>query len=173
VGSAALAATVAAVITANVADTRTDSSAAHATVTVTATPPAAPTPAPLPAADADRRTCNAWLAAGDHIHAASAAQSVIPKGMTILDQAVRDNPDWTAAVHTAADQYGRAGDILAAGIAPGTTTVLDQAATTAVAALHTLSTAYGTFDAAGGNAYHVMRETADTMDVLCERLAPR
>ena len=49
--------------------------------------------------------------------------------MTIVDQAVRDNPDWTAAVHKAADSYGKAGDTLAAGIAPGTTTILNQAAT--------------------------------------------
>jgi hypothetical protein len=171
VGSAMVAATIAAVIAANVAGT--DSSAAPATVTVTATPPAVPKPAPLPAADADRRTCNAWLAAGGHIHAASAALSVLPKGMTILDQAVLDNPDWTAAVHNAADQYGRAGDILAAGIATGTTTILGQAATTAASALHALSTADGTFDPASGNIFHTWKESAGAMNVLCERLAPR
>ena len=169
-----VAATIAAIIAANVAAHRRDSGApTTATVTVTATPPAPPTPSPLPAAQADRQTCQAWLAAGDQIHAASAAQSVIPKGMTIVDQAVRDNPDWTAAVHKAADSYGKAGDTLAAGIAPGTTTVLNQAATTAADALHALSTAVATFDAANGNMYHVVREAADTMDVLCERLAPR
>jgi len=171
--SAVVAATIAAVVAVNVAGNRADSGTSTAATVTVATPPAPAKPAPLPAADADRRTCQAWLAAGDQIHAASAAQSVIPKGMTILDPAVRDNPDWSAAVRKAADSYGKAGDTLAAGIAPGTTTILDQAATTAAAALHTLSTGYGTFDAANGNTYHVMRETADTMDVLCERLAPR
>jgi hypothetical protein len=166
---AVVAATTATVITANTVGKSSDT-AAPATITVTAQPTK---PAPLPAADADRRTCQAWLAAGDHIHAASAALSVLPQGMTILDPGVRDNPDWTAAVRKAADLYRQAGDTLAAGIAPGTTTILNQAATTAADALHTLSTAEMTWDAANGNTYHVVRETADTMDVFCERLAPR
>jgi hypothetical protein len=162
------------VIATQVATYRVDSAGHRSvTVTVTATPSPPLKPAPLPAAQADRQTCNAWLAAGDSIHAASAAQSEIPKGMTILDPAVRDNSDWTAAVRKAANLYRKAGDTLTAGIVPGTSTILDQAATTAASALHTLSTAYGAFDAANGNTYHVMRETADTMDVLCERLAPR
>lgn len=174
VASAAIAATATALISTQIATHRADSGArTPATVTLTATPSVPPPPAPLPTAQADRQTCNAWHAAGDKIHAATRAQSVIPKEMTVLDQAVRDNPDWNAAVHKAADLYGQAGDTLAAGIAPGTTVVLSQAATSAVAALHTLSTAYATFDVAGGNAYHVMDESAREVDVLCERLAPR
>lgn len=171
---AVVAATIATVITAQVAS-RGGSGRAYppATVTVTATPPAPPKPPSLPTADADRRTCQAWWAAGDKIHAASDAQAVIPKDMTVMDPPVRENPEWTAAVHKAADFYDQAGDTLAAGIAPGTTIILARAATTAAAALRTLSTAYGTFDVANGNAYVVMRETADEMDVLCERLAPR
>jgi hypothetical protein len=174
VASAAAAATVTALITAQISH-RAGSAPTHtpgATVTVTATPSAAPTPAPLPTAEADRKTCSAWLAAGDKIHAATHALSVIPKGMTIAAQPVRDNPEWSAAVHTAADFYSQAGDTLAAGIAPGTTTILNQSATAMAAALHALSTADATLDAAGGNTFHTMHESSDTMDVLCERLAP-
>jgi hypothetical protein len=171
----AVTATVTALITTQLAH-HADSASTHApgaTVTVTTAPSAAPTPAPLPTAEADRKTCTAWHAAGDKMHEASHAQSVIPKEMTVLSQQVRDNPDWSAAVRKAADLYGQAGDTLAAGIAPGTTVVLSQAAASAADALHTISTAYRTFDAAGGNAYHVMHESSDEVDVLCERLAPR
>jgi hypothetical protein len=107
------------------------------------------------------------------MHAATKAQSVIPPQMTVVSQEVRDNPDWTAAVHQAADFYSQAADAMAAGVAPGATTILGQSGTSMIDALRTLSTAYGTFDAAGGNAYHVMHEASDAMDVLCERLAPR
>lgn len=107
------------------------------------------------------------------IHTATAALATIPHGTTILDPAVRASPDLTAAVQRAAKQYKKAGDKLAAGIAPGTTAILDQAATTTAAALLTLSSGYGAFDAASGNTYSVMRESADTMDALCNRLAPQ
>jgi hypothetical protein len=171
VAGAVLAGVTATVVTANVTASHTSTPAAP--VTVTATPPAPPQPARLSVAVADRKTCNAWLSTGDKIHAASAAQSVIPQGMTILDPAVRDNPDWAAAVRKAADLYRKAGDTLAAGIAPGTTRILDQAATTAANALRTLSTGYGKFDPASGNTYSTTHEASDAMDALCERLAPR
>lgn len=171
VASAAVAAAVTALITSQVV--RTDSASGRSTapaVTVTATP-AAPAPtAPLPAAQADRQTCDTWHSAGDKIHAATKAQSVIPPQLTVVSQEVRDNPEWTAAVHQAADFYSQAADVLAAGVAPGTTPVLDQSAASMVAALRTLSTSYGTFDPAGGNAYHVMHEASDEMDVRCERV---
>ena len=143
------------------------------TVTVTVAPAASPSPAPLPAAEADRQTCRAWHAAGEQIHAASRAQSVIPKSRTVLDPAVLANAQWAGAVRTSAEFYRRAGDTLAAGITPGNTTVLGQAATSTADALRTLSTAFGTFVAVGGNANHVMDEAAREVDVLCERLAPR
>ena len=98
---------------------------------------------------------------------------MIPQGTTILDPAVRANPTWTAGVERAAGLYGQAADTLAAGIAPGTTTILTQSAGAAAAALRALETGYKTFDQANGNTYHVVKESADTMDVLCERLAPR
>ena len=172
--SAAITATVTALITSQVA--RTDTAAEHATapaITVTATAAAPAPPAPLPAAQADRQTCDAWHAAGDKIRAATKAQSAIPPQLTVVSQEVRDNPDWTAAVHRAADFYSQAADVLAARVAPGTTPVLGLSAASMVAALRTLSTAYGTFDPVGGNAYHVMHEASDQMDVRCERLAPR
>lgn len=73
----------------------------------------------------------------------------------------------------AADQYRQAGDKLTSGIAPGTTTILDQTATSTASALHALATADATYDAAGGNSYDILKVSANTMDVLCERLAPR
>lgn len=172
VGGVAIGAVVAAALTAGLmAGTR--DTATRTPVTITATPPAPTTPAPLPAAEANRATCDAWVAAGDLIHAASKAQSAIPQGMTILDPAVRTNPDWSAAVQRAAEQYKQAGEKMGSGIAPGTTTILDQSARATAAGLTTLATAYNTFDEANGNAYHVVKESSDTMDVLCTRLAPR
>ncbi|WP_293001543.1 hypothetical protein [Mycobacterium sp.] len=107
------------------------------------------------------------------MRAASKALSVLPRDATIVDQAVRDNPEWAAAARTAADLYGQAGDDLATGIAPGTTALLNQNAIAAAAALRALSIAEKTLDATNGNAYHAAHETGDTMDVLCERWAPR
>ena len=147
--------------------------AVPATITVTATPPATPGPAPLPPVQADRATCDAWHAAGEKIHAATRAQSVIPKELTVLSPQVRENPEWTAAVGDAADFYRQAADTLYAGIAAGTTIILDQAARSEVDALRTLATGYATFNAASGNAHNVMHEAAEEVDVLCERLAPR
>lgn len=172
--SAAVAATVTALITSQVvrSDSVTGRSTAPA-VTVTATPAAPAPPAPLPAAQADRQTCDAWHTAGETMHAASHALSVLPRGMTIADQAVRDNPEWSAAVQKAAALYGQAGDTLSAGVAPGTTQVLSQTAAATSAALHALSTADATLDAAGGNTYNMMHESSDAMDVFCGRLAPR
>jgi len=171
---AAVAATIASVIAAQLATDRAESArSAPSPVTVTATPAPPPPPAPLPTAQADRQTCNAWLAAGDKIHAASGVLAVIPKGTTLVDQAVRDNPDWSAAVHRAADLYEQAGETLTNGIAPGTTIILERAATTAASALRTVSTADMTMDAIDGNAFDAWKESADTVNVLCERLAPR
>lgn len=144
-----------------------------ATVTVTAAPSKPAPPAPLPTALADRQTCNAWHAADDKIRAAATAQSVIPKGMTILDQAVKDNPAWSSAVQQAAQLYDQAGDTLTAGIAPGTTIFLKQAATTAYSSLHALATGFATLDALNGNAFDAMHDSSDLMDMLCDRLAPR
>lgn len=168
---AALAATIASIITANmVGSDHTSTPAAPVPITET---PAPPPPAPLPAAEANRHTCNTWLSAGKLINDASTAQSVIPQGMTILDPAVRANPDWTAGVQKAGNLYGQAADTLAGDIAPGTSPMLAQTASTVVAALHALSTTTKAFDEASGNAYAVTKSAANAMDVLCERLAPR
>lgn len=172
---AVLAATSAATIATRIA-THHDSRRSHTpavTVTVTAPPSTASPPVPLPPAEADRRTCDAWHAAGDLIHSALHAQAVIPEGITILDPAVKANPKWSAAVRQAADLYGQAGDTISAGIAPGTTAPLDRSAITAGAALHALSSAVAAFDPANGNMNSVVHESADAMDVLCDRLAPR
>ena len=142
-------------------------------VTVTATPPPAPTPEPQPTAQADRHTCEAWLAAGSHIHAASGALKGLPEGVVVTDPGVPGNPQWSAAVKTAVAEYARASETLTAGIAPGTTPILQTTATAAAAALHALAIADGTADATSGNAFHTTHEASDMMDVLCERLAPR
>ena len=172
--SAFVAGTAAVVITAHVvAQHSHPRGTAAATVTVTAPPPTAPTPAPLPTTQADRQTCNAWHAAGDKIHAASRSISELPDHTTILDPQVRTNPAWSAAVARAADFYGQAGDILSAGIAHGTSVILSKTAAATAAALQALSTSEVAFDVTNGNAYDAVHNSADSMDVLCERLAPR
>lgn len=173
IASAALAAAITAVITTNMGGAVGGHTATTTTRTVTVTPSPSSLPEPLPTAQADARTCAAWLSAGDLIHAASTAQSVIPKGTTIVDPSVRNNPMWTSAVQKAADLYRQAGDTLTAGIAPGATLILDQTAHTTAAALYALSTGYGTFDPASGNTYSTTHEASDAMDALCNRLAPR
>lgn len=169
---AVVAAPIASVIATQAAGHRATTAPARVTVTDAPAPPPLP-PAPLPAAQADRQTCDAWHAAGDKIHAASRSISVLPGKMTILDPQVRTNPQWSAAVVQAADFYGQAGDILLAGIAPGTSVMLSKTATATGEALHALSTSEAAFDATNGNAYDAVHNSADSMDVLCERLAPR
>ena len=172
--SAVIAATSAAIVATRVARLHGSQSASVvAPVTVTAPPPASPPPIRLPQAEADRRTCNAWLAAGKHVDAAGNELAVIPQGLTITDRSVRDNPEWSAAVHRAAAEWGRAGDTLSAGIAPGTTAILEKSAVAAAAALQALGIADETLDVAGGNTFHVWKESADTVNVLCDRLAPQ
>lgn len=161
---AVVAAAAATIVTTHIASTPTQ----------TAAPPSNPaSPPPLPEPEANRQTCNAWLLAGDRIRAAGRAQSAIPKDMSILDPAVRAKPAWNDAVKKAADEYRQGSDILAKGITPGAATILTDAAYATVGALNTVSTAYTTFDAASGNAYQALKEESDTVDVLCERLAPR
>lgn len=174
VGAAGLTigAVVASLITFGVTDKTNGSTATAAPVTITMTPSAAPTPSPLPTAQADRQTCTAWKSSGDLINAASMAQSIIPQGMTIIDPAVRTNPDWTAGVLKAGALYGQAADALSNHLAPGSTPALAETANTASAALRTLAITYKAFDPASGNAYAVTRTTANALDVLCERLAP-
>ena len=173
VGGVAIGAVIAAAITAAIATRPTGTAPSTTPVTITAAPPAPSTPAPLPAADANRHTCDTWLAAGKLINDAATELSVLPAGTKILDPAVRANPDWSAAVQRAADRYKQAGDGLATGIAPGTAAILDQMASSIASVLHALATADGSYDSAGGNAYDALKVSANTMDVLCERLAPR
>lgn len=172
-GVAIGAASAAAVTAGLMAGTRDTATRTPVTITATVTPAAPTTPAPLPAADADRHTCNTWLSAGKLINDAATELSVLPSGVKILDPAVRANPDWTAGVQKAAKLYGQAADALAGDIAPGTTKILDETSGATAAALRVLSTGYATFDDAAGNTYHMMKESADTMDALCNRLAPR
>jgi hypothetical protein len=104
------------------------------------------------------------------ISEASAAQGVIPEGMTIADPAVQGNPAWKAGVQQAGSLYEQASRVLK--VSPGTTPVLDEAITAASKALRALGTSYSTFDAANGNAYDIAKQSSDMMDVLCGRLAP-
>ena len=172
--SAAVAATIAGVLTAGYHQTATDTTMSTIpTVTVTPQSVTPSSAAPMPAAEADRTTCQAWLSTGTLIRAASDAQSVIPPGMTILDPAVQENPVWKAGVIKAGDLYAQAADTLGAGIAPGTTPVLEQTAHSAVDALRALSTATTAFDEASGNGYSLVKNVANATDVLCERFAPR
>lgn len=172
IGGMAIGAVAAAAITAAIV-ARPSGTTPSTPVTITASPPAPSTPAPLPAAEANRHTCDTWLAAGKLINDAATELAVLPAGTKILDPAVRANPDWSAAVQRAADRYKQAGDGLAIGIAPGTAAILDQMASSTANVLHALATADGSYDSAGGNAYDSLKASANTMDVLCEQLAPR
>jgi hypothetical protein len=104
------------------------------------------------------------------ISEASAAQGVIPEGMTIVDPAVRSNAAWSEGVQKAGSLYTQAGDVLK--VTPGATPVLAEAVSIASKSLHALGTAYTNFDAANGNAHDIASESSDAMDVLCTRLAP-
>jgi hypothetical protein len=59
------------------------------------------------------------------ISEASAAQGVIPEGMTIVDPAVRSNAAWSEGVQKAGSLYTQAGDVLK--VTPGATPVLAEA----------------------------------------------
>ncbi|WP_421845589.1 hypothetical protein [Mycobacterium sp.] len=95
------------------------------------------------------------------------AQSVIPKGMTVLDPAVQGNPAWKAGVMRASQLYGQAADNFAAQIAPGTSLMLAQVADTTVSSLRTLSEAYKTFDPVTGSAVEVYQAERRALDRLC------
>lgn len=134
-------------------------------VTVTAAP--APPPAPLPAAEADKQTCRAWSTTSTLFTQGASAQGIIPQGMTITDPAVQSNPAWKGGVLKASDFYAQAANTLETQLAPGTTPMLSQIASTSVSALRTLSEAYKTFDPAAGNSMAVFQETQQAMDWLC------
>lgn len=140
------------------------------TVTVPATPSTSPAPPSLPVSQADHQTCATRAEASRLISEASAAQGVIPEGMTISDPAVQGNPAWVAGVQKAGSLYEQASRVLR--VAPGSTPVLSEAIATASNALHALGTSYSTFDAVNGNTYEIAKQSSDMMDVLCGRLAP-
>ena len=173
VGSAAIAALVTALIASgsNSAEPIT-TRAATATTTVTVAPSSPAPQAALPTAQADRQTCQAWATTGGLVKAASAAQSVIPEGVTVLSPEIKTHPEWQAAVNRAADLYGQGADLLAGRIAPGTTPVLAETSHAAAAALRGLSIAFKTSDPANGNSYSLAKESGDAMDAYCTRLAP-
>ena len=139
---------------------------AQGTVTVTAAPPAPP--APLPAAEADAQTCHAWRTTDTLYTAAAAAQAVIPQGTTIDDPVVQANPTWTAGVTRAAQLYTQAADTFASQIAPGTSPMLDQIATTTIGSLRTLSEAFKAFDPVSGNAAAVYRANQNALNWICQ-----
>lgn len=173
VGSAAIAALVTALITSGGNSSEPISTrAATATTTVTVAPSAPAPPAALPTAQADRQTCQAWATTGGLIKAASAAQSVVPEGITLLSPEMKNHPDWLAAVNRAADLYGQGADLLAGRIAPGASPVLTETSHAAVGALRSLSIAFKTSDPANGNSYALAKESGDAMDAYCTRLAP-
>lgn len=136
-------------------------------------PQAPPAPAPLPTPQADRQICQiGWLATQQPTRAATQALAVLPSGMKVLDPAVRANPDWSAAVQRAGEQYRLASETLEAQIVAGATPILTEAANTAVKALRALGDSYTSFAPVSGNTQSIAVESADQMAVLCTRLAP-
>jgi hypothetical protein len=169
--SAVVTAAAAAVITLQVRDATTaQAPEASAPVTITVPAPTPAPPAPLPTAQADRQTCRARDKTSQLISAASEAQGVIPKRMTILDPAVRSNPDWTAGVQKAGTLYTQAGNTLK--VASGTTPILADAVISASKALRALGIAYTNFDAVNGNAHEIAKTASEAMDTFCMRFAP-
>jgi len=110
--------------------------------------------------------------AAERVDAATDALTVIPKELTILDPAVRANPDWNAAVQKAGTLYRQASDALRPRIAPGTTPILAGAADTAVKALSVLGDSYTGFDPAAGKTHEIAAASSHEMAALCTRLAP-
>lgn len=143
-----------------------------APATVTVAPPKPSSPPALPTLKADRKTCTGWDEAGKLINEAAEELSVIPQGTTILDPAVRDNPERAAAVQRAADLFHRAAEAMNLAITPGSTQLLTEMAHTTADSLTALSTAYRNFDESAGDAITVTRTTAHAMSALCKRLVP-
>ena len=170
--SAAIAATLASVITAT-ANRDSVTAAVASTVTVTAQPSTPITPAPMPTAAADRTTCQAYARAGDLLRSATTVLQIIPADKTVLDPVVRSTPELAAATQKAASLYGQAADAVAMGTAPGTTAVLAQSANAMSEALSAMATAYRTYDANVADLYEVGKASDGAMATLCTRLAPR
>jgi hypothetical protein len=171
---AVVAALAAAVITVQARDTiKAKASEAHAPVTLTVPAPTPAPPAPLPTAQADRQTCEqGWIPAGRLVDSGKAALATLPEGIKIGDPVVPTNPDWTATAQRAGDSYRQASEALKSAIAPGTTPILAEAASSAAKALRVLGDAISTNDLIVGNAIEIGNATAKQVGVLCYRLAP-
>lgn len=144
-----------------------------APVTVTVPAPTPAPPAPLPTAQADRQTCrDGYLGSDAPYKAATDTLAVLPPGTKILDPATQQNPEWADAVRKAGGLYIQAADILQSKIAPGSTPVLSEAATTAAKTYRVLGNSYKNFEPIVGNARDMAQEVSDEMAALCTRLAP-
>jgi len=177
VAAAVLGAVLAAVATAAIAvQSRPDPTAtpaAHAPVTVTVPAPKPAAPSPLPTEQANRQTCDQGLTPAEkYIDEAEAALATLPSGVKVGDLAIPSNPAWYAAAQRAAAAYRHASDVLNAGIAPGTTPMLAEAAATDVKELRLLGEAIRTNDTMIGNAGEVANASAKTIATLCNRFAP-
>lgn len=160
-GAAAVAGAVATAVTLHTSPAASLATSGQ-TVTVTAEPP---TPQVLPAAEADTQTCRSWRTAAPMLTSAKTAVSVIPEGLTITSPEVQANPVWSQAVTHAAKLYQQASETVKP--AEGTSRLLGHLASTASAALHTLSLAYADRDPANGNIIDTYLETRNAMDALC------
>jgi hypothetical protein len=171
---AIVASATAATITLQSTDTAAPSAPAPpAPVTVTVPAPTPTSPVPLPTAQADRQTCrDGYLGSDPPYKAATDTLAVLPPGTKILDPATQQNPVWADAVRKAGDLYIQGADILQSKIAPGTTPILFEAATTAAKTYRVLGNSYKNFEPIAGNAHDMAQEVSDEMAALCTRLAP-
>lgn len=177
VAAAVLGAVLPAVATAAIAvQSRPDPTAApaaHAPVTVTVPAPKPAAPSPLPTEQANRQTCDQGLTPAEkYIDEAQAALATLPTGIEVGEGVVPTNPAWNAAVQRAAAAYERASEVLNAGIAPGTTPMLAEAAATDVKELRLLAEANRTDSLVIGNAIEIANASAKTIATLCNRFAP-
>lgn len=147
--------------------------AAHSPVTVTVPAPKPAPPSPLPTEQANRQTCDQGLTPAEkYIDEALAALATLPSGIKVGEGVIPTNPTWNAAVQRAAAAYQRASEVLNAGISPGTTPMLAEAALTDVKELRLLAEANRTDSAVIGNAIEIANASAKTIATLCNRFAP-
>lgn len=165
---ALIAALTAAVITTGVRDTP----ASPSTTTTTVAAPTTAAPAPLPTAQADRQTCHGWIEAVRLIDAGGNASAPL-KGKTLDDPVVQASPELAATAKRVGAFFNQAAAAVQSQLRPGSTPVLEAAATTAVKALAGEADSYESFDSVGGATFdRITNAAAAEMVALCRRLAP-
>ena len=124
---AVIASTAAAVITVQARDTTAAAPVLPTPVTVTVAAPTPAAPAPCqPRRRTAKRARQGWLLACNFRSLRSRRES-LPEGMTVVDPAVRSNPEWAAGVQKAGSHLLRRQGTRSKVTCPGATPVLAEA----------------------------------------------